>query len=115
MTAVDEGSTLSDLAAAAREAVETDAVVPLPQRLVRTFSENPPGATRAACEVLVAELEDDGFDIELFEPAPGHVSLVATYAFDNPGRTLAFNGHVDVVPATEGWTRDPLGGEVEGG
>lgn len=28
---------------------------------------------------------------------------------------LLFSGHVDVVPAGEGWTRDPFGGDVEAG
>lgn len=103
------------LAEAARRAVEVDAVVPLTQRLVRTFSENPPGDTRAACDVLAAELSGEDFELEFFEPVPGHVSLIATHDFGGGGRTLVLNGHVDVVPATEGWTRDPLGGEVEDG
>jgi acetylornithine deacetylase/succinyl-diaminopimelate desuccinylase family protein len=102
-----------ELSAAARRSVEVDAVVPLAQRLVRVFTENPPGATRAGCDVLAAELEHDGFECELFEPAPGHVSLLATHTFEQPGRTLALNGHLDVVPATDGWTRDPVGGEIE--
>jgi acetylornithine deacetylase/succinyl-diaminopimelate desuccinylase family protein len=106
---------IAALAEAARGAVDVEAVVPLAQRLIRTFTENPPGATRAACDVLAAELFADGFELEVFEPAHGHASLIATHAFDQPGRTIAFNGHVDVVPVTEGWTRDPLGGEVEEG
>ncbi len=106
---------LHDLSEAARRAVDVDAVVPLAQQLIRTFTENPPGATRAACDVLAAELVADGFELDVFEPVPGHVSLLATHTFELPGRTFAFNGHVDVVPATEGWTRDPLGGEIEGG
>lgn len=115
MNAAAPDSELLALSEAARAAVDVQAVVPLAQRLVRTFTENPPGATRAACELLAAELESDDFETELFEPEPGHVSLIATHTFDRPGRTLVLNGHLDVVPATEGWTRDPLGAEVEDG
>jgi acetylornithine deacetylase/succinyl-diaminopimelate desuccinylase family protein len=115
LSAAEVSDEIASLAEAARRAVDVDAVVPLTQKLVRTFSENPPGDTRAACEVIAAELEGDGFELELFEPVPGHVSLLATHSFETPGRTLILNGHVDVVPATDGWTRDPLGGEVEGG
>jgi succinyl-diaminopimelate desuccinylase len=99
----------------ARSAVDLAAVVPLAQRLIRTCTENPPGDTRAACEILIDELDEQGFELELFEPASGHVSLVATHTFRLPGPTLVLNGHLDVVPATDGWTRDPLGGEVEDG
>jgi len=114
VSAASKQRATEELGAAARRSVDIQAVVPLAQRLVRVPTENPPGATREACAVLAAELEGDGFELELFEAAPGHVSLIATYAFARPGRTLALNGHLDVVPATAGWTRDPLGGEVEG-
>jgi acetylornithine deacetylase/succinyl-diaminopimelate desuccinylase family protein len=41
--------------------------------------------------------------------------LVATRHGRRPGRTLLFSGHVDTVPFGDGWTRDPVGGEVEDG
>lgn len=115
MSARGVSNGIASLAEAARRAVDVDAVVSLTQKLVRTFSENPPGDTRTACDVLAAELEGEEFELERFEPAAGHVSLLATHTFGAPGRTLVLNGHLDVVPATEGWTRDPLGGEVEDG
>lgn len=66
--------------------------------------------------VLRDHLEGSGLDIELFEAAPGRVSMVARMEGTGEGPSLCLNGHTDVVPVNpEGWSRDPFGGElVEG-
>ena len=47
---------------------------------------------------------------------PGRTSLVARIEGSNPDApTLMLMGHTDVVPATEGWSRDPFGGELVDG
>lgn len=109
---------MSDLSERARQSVVGDEVISLARRLVAVRSENPPGSTREACEVVAAELEPAGFELEYLEPADGFVSLVATHVFPEPGRTLLLNGHVDVVPvghSADDWTCDPWAGEVRDG
>lgn len=51
-------------------------------------------------------LEAAGFKVEL------HDDVGALVMRTSPDATLLFSGHVDVVPAGAGWTRDPYGGEV---
>ena len=41
--------------------------------------------------------------------------MVARLRGTGGGRTLVMNGHLDIGPIGTGWTRDPLGGEIEGG
>lgn len=69
--------------------------------------------------VAIRELLDGTrAEIELVEPAPGRVSLVARLRGTAPADTtsLCLMGHTDVVPATvEGWRHDPFGGEFVGG
>jgi succinyl-diaminopimelate desuccinylase len=99
----------------ARAAVDTDHVVALAQQLIRIPTENPPGNTRAACTVLSEELESAEFLCERFEPTPPHASLIASCTFSSQGRTLVFNGHLDVVPAGDGWTHEPFGADIATG
>ena len=51
------------------------------------------------------------------EPHPGRASSVVRIDGDDPDApTLMLMGHTDVVPVTEStWSRDPLGGEIDGG
>jgi acetylornithine deacetylase/succinyl-diaminopimelate desuccinylase family protein len=107
--------------AASRQVAQADPgdpLVALTQDLVRIPSENPPGDTRAVCAALGVYLKEAGFALEFFEPEAGFASLLAIYEFERPGATLLLCGHVDVVPALAGsgrWSRDPWGGEIEGG
>jgi succinyl-diaminopimelate desuccinylase len=97
---------------------DTDRVVALTQRLVRIPTENPPGMTGEACDVVTEELVWAGFSVQRVEDTPGFVSVVGQYDFRSPGPTLVFNGHLDVVPlgdTGDEWTHDPWGGEVEAG
>jgi len=98
-----------------RQHVDQAAVVAATQALVRVDTRNPPGdETRivAACRELLAPL---GAEIEVIEPKPGRVSLVATLP-RNGKPVLIINGHLDVVPISAGdWTVDPFGAEVADG
>lgn len=107
---------MTDLVDQARGGIDADELRELARALVRARSENPTGSTADACAIVADTLAAADFVTERFEPAPGHVSVVASYDFPEPGRTLLLNGHVDVVPAlADGWTRDPWEAEVEGG
>ena len=63
-----------------------------------------------------------GFSIETWDVGPSatfdaHPAIVARLPGSGGGRSLAFNGHLDVVPVGDrsAWTHDPFGGEIAGG
>lgn len=84
--------------------------VALARALVRVDSRNPslvPGAPgeRAVAELLAGVLTEWGFRVELHEALPGRPNVVARIGKPG-GRTLMFNGHLDVV-GVEGMTHAP--------
>jgi succinyl-diaminopimelate desuccinylase len=89
-------------------------VVELTKALIAAESVTP--ARGAVFDVLEAALRPLGFAVERFvcgEAPDGPVeNLIATRG--SGGRHLAFAGHVDVVPAGEGWTTEPFSGEQHG-
>jgi acetylornithine deacetylase/succinyl-diaminopimelate desuccinylase-like protein len=95
----------------------TGEVTELLQQLIRNQCVNDgtpeSGHESRSVDTLRGVLEGPGIDIETYEPTPGRGSLVARIEGSNPNApTLMLMGHTDVVPATEGWTRDPFGGEL---
>src|SRR5581483_4145622 len=98
------------LAPAAATAVE------LAHELVRLPTVNPPGGNGEAAALVADRLAALGCrDLEVVEPAPGRCNVLATYGGEG-GRSLIWNGHLDVVPVDETrWTRPPFGGEVADG
>jgi len=86
--------------------------------LVRIDSRNPglvPGAPgEAACARLLAGvLREWGFSVDVTEAAPGRPNVVARIGTAG-GRSLLFNGHLDVV-GTEGMTHAPFDADVRDG
>jgi succinyl-diaminopimelate desuccinylase len=85
---------------------------------------NPPGEHYLACAELVsARLTAFGFEVQTI-PATGHKDHSARYPRWNVVGTRAgvaarpllhFNGHMDVVPAGAGWSRDPFRASLEQG
>jgi acetylornithine deacetylase/succinyl-diaminopimelate desuccinylase-like protein len=91
--------------------------VELTQALIRNACVNDgrdPTSEIPNADLVVATLEGSGFDIEVFDAAPGRRSVVARLAGSNPeAPALMFLGHTDVVPVSvERWRHDPFGGEV---
>ena len=99
--------------------VDEEAVVALTRDLVRLRTVNEEGAREAPAAELVAEtMRSFGWDPQVTLVAPGRPNVVAVVeGGGGPGRTLAFEGHTDVV--TEGdpdrWSVDPYGGEIRDG
>ena len=99
--------------------VDEEAVVALTRDLVRLRTVNEDGAKEAPAAELVAEtMRSFGWEPQVTEVAPGRPNVVAVVeGGGGPGRTLAFEGHTDVV--TEGdldrWSVDPYGGEIRDG
>lgn len=93
------------------------------------------GNEAQAQQFIAAEIEQMGLDVDLWQidqasiarrrgyspvewSYDGRPNVAATWkSRTGAGRSLIFNGHVDVVPATpeEHWTYDPWGGEVSDG
>ncbi|HVZ17088.1 MAG TPA: M20 family metallopeptidase [Terriglobales bacterium] len=77
------------------------------ERLVAINTENPPGRELEGASFLRERLSELGFTTELHEVYPGRANIIAT--FDNgDGPVFAFNSHIDVVPAGDGWTNSPF-------
>jgi acetylornithine deacetylase len=86
--------------------------VALLRELVRTDSRNPSLVANACGELpiartLVSVLSGWGLEAELQEAAPGRPNVVARLRGRGGGRSLMFNGHLDVV-GVEGMTHEPF-------
>ena len=101
-----------------------DEVVALTQELVRVPTINPPGdAYRPCAELLGRRLERRGFTVQYLRAEGAladsdrypRTNVVARREGGRPGATVHFNGHIDVVPAGRGWSRDPWAGEIRDG
>jgi acetylornithine deacetylase len=101
------------------ETIERGDAVALTRALVRVDSRNPtlvPGAPgEGAISSLLADvLESWGFRVELLAAAPGRSNVVARIGAADGGRSLMFNGHLDVV-GIEGMTHAPFDGAQRDG
>ncbi len=90
----------------------------LARALVQLDSRNPalaPGAPgEHECAVFLKEvLHAWGFHTDLRDAAPGRPNLVARIGMARGGRSLMFNGHLDVV-GVDGMVHPPFDGSVEG-
>jgi acetylornithine deacetylase/succinyl-diaminopimelate desuccinylase-like protein len=82
--------------------------------LLRIDTSNPPGRETLAAECIQRFLDSRGVECHLVGPDPGRLNLVAQVHAEGP--SVAFVGHLDVVPAdAAGWSVDPFGGvEADG-
>jgi succinyl-diaminopimelate desuccinylase len=101
-----------------------DDLVALTQDLVRIPTVNPPGeAYLEICEYVQKRLARRGFATQIVRAVgtPGDSdkyprwNLVARREGANPGDTVHFNSHHDVVETGSGWTFDPFGAELKDG
>jgi acetylornithine deacetylase/succinyl-diaminopimelate desuccinylase len=76
-------------------------------RLVSFKTENPPGQEIEAAQFLAGLFGDAGFLTEIDEYKPGRTNMIARLE-NGDGPVFAFNTHMDVVPAGEGWSGDPF-------
>ena len=114
----------------------SDEMVNFLQELIRMDTTVPPGRNYQECAEFIGEkLKKFGYDIEYIMVPEDYMKeyILATRTGDDDqailprvnvmarmegssGRPVKhFSGHFDVVPAGEGWTVDPFGGEVREG
>jgi acetylornithine deacetylase/succinyl-diaminopimelate desuccinylase len=110
---LDVASPAADLAAAT---VDPEEVVRFAQALIAARSENPGGTEDDAVAVAAEILATMGIGSEVIRSGSGRPSLVARLG-DPDGASLAWNGHLDTVPAgaEDSWTSPPFAGTVTGG
>lgn len=96
--------------------VDPDEVVAICRDLVRAGGENPPGNEEAVARVTEKWLAEIGLTTTRVEAEPGRPNVVAEWGRGG-GKTLLFNGHYDVVPATnlDKWPYPPFEGVVHEG
>ena len=101
-----------------------DEIVELTADLVRIPTINPPGDAYEPCARFLGErLERHGFAIEYItatgrpehSPSYPRVNVVGTRRGDRARPVVHLNGHIDIVPAGDGWTVDPFAGVVRDG
>jgi succinyl-diaminopimelate desuccinylase len=106
---VDEG-----VLAAAATAVDPAEVLGFTRALIAAKSENPGGTEDDAATVAVDILTGLGAEPDIVRSDAGRPSVVATLG-ETTGPSLAWNGHLDVVPAgsLDTWRHDPWAGELD--
>jgi succinyl-diaminopimelate desuccinylase len=101
--------------------VDADELVALTRELIRLPSVVRPGDP-SATEAAVADhvhrwFVKEGFDVEVYEVAPGRPNVLAVLGEKGEGRSLLLEGHTDVV--TEGdpalWTHPPFAADLVDG
>jgi len=90
-----------------------DDMLELLANLVSARTENPPGNESLAADVLEEFLNRWDIASIRHEAEPGRTNLLATIG--EGGQSLLMAGHLDVVPAGDGWTRPPFEATFEKG
>ena len=99
------------------------------QDLIRIPTVNPPGERyEEFTEHMGSVLDELGYDVEIVRVPKSRLSELAPHAGGRPrpnlvaklsrggeGARVHLNGHYDVVPTGNDWSRDPFGGEMEDG
>ncbi len=69
--------------------------------------------TRVA-RFLARYFRQRGYEVDLQEVDPGRFQTIATLKGAGGGKSLMFNGHIDIDPLSIGWKRDPWTPDVVG-
>jgi acetylornithine deacetylase len=92
--------------------VKPDEVIDFAKRLVEIPSLTTE-ETRVA-QFIHGFLTREGFESELQETDPGRFQTVARLRGAGGGKSLMFDGHIDIDPIPSGWVRDPWKPSIEG-
>lgn len=92
---------------------EKQELIKLLCNLISEKSENPPGNEKSTAHYIYQFLKKEGIKVELQEVVPNRPNVIAFLKGNKPGKTLLFNGHIDVVPAGDGWSVDPFSAVIK--
>ena len=97
--------------------IDADELTALTSDLVKINSVWDPAtgsSEQAAANFVARWAEQQGFDIQQDEVAPGRPNVIVTWTSDPGERTLMFEGHTDVVTPGDVslWRHDPFGAEI---
>jgi acetylornithine deacetylase len=99
---------VTDWLARALAAVDADDLVRLTGDLVRFPSVTPPGTEEAIAGFLAERFRSRGLVAELQEVAPGRFNAIGRLGPAGGRPHLVLNGHLDVMPAGDGWSLPPF-------
>ena len=92
--------------------IRKEEIVDLASELIRipsfTTKETP------AAEYMRDFFDEHGFETETQEVEPGRKQVIARLPSRGGGRSMMFNGHLDIDPLTESWRWDPFEPRAEG-
>lgn len=77
------------------------------QKLVGFDTQNPPGHEQICAHYLLTEMQEMGCKAQTIDVGEGRTNVAGIFE-NGPGPTFAFNTHIDVVPAGDGWSSDPF-------
>ncbi|MEK7852369.1 MAG: ArgE/DapE family deacylase, partial [Planctomycetota bacterium] len=92
---------------------EEQRIVDDTRTLINARTENPPGNEIAAARVVKAFFTSLGIPYTLFEKTKDRTNIVGRIGNGSPSLLVAC--HLDVVPAGDGWKRNPFDAWVENG
>ena len=79
--------------------------------LIQIDTSNPPGNETEVVDYLLASLEDDGIESEVYALEPDRANLVARIKGNGSKRPILLMGHTDVVGVqADKWYEDPFSG-----
>jgi len=102
------------------DCVKTDELIRFTQDIVRinsVFDSEKDEANEHATAAFIADyLKKEGFEVSMEEVVPGRPNVIAFLKGSEPGKTILFEGHTDVVTAGDlsQWNYDPFGAEIVG-
>lgn len=102
------------------DCVKSDELIKFTQEIVRinsVFDPEKEGANEEKTAKCIADyLIMEGFEVHTEEVVPGRPNVIAFLRGTEPGKTILFEGHTDVVTAgdPDQWKHDPFGAEIVG-
>ncbi len=94
------------------DAISPEAVVELASDLIRIPSFKTEETPLARW--LEGYFTERGYEVEMQEVEPGRFQVIARLRGSGGGKSMMFNGHIDIDPLSLGWRHDPWEPAVEG-
>ncbi|MCC6314152.1 MAG: M20/M25/M40 family metallo-hydrolase, partial [Thermomicrobiales bacterium] len=94
------------------DAIDRDRMVDLASDLIRIPSFK--GEETELANWIAQYFTARGYEVELQEVSPGRFQTIARLKGTGGGKSIMFNGHLDIDPLSLGWKHDPWTPTVEG-